>query len=288
MRIGVDVGGTHTRAVLAGDDDAILARAARETDPGPDGVIQSIMTVIHDVSASTESQISDIGVGIPGLVDSASGLVHHAANLGIAHLPLAQLLVERTGSRVVVENDVNAATLGALAQSNATGIRPTSFAYVNIGTGLGVGLALNGQIVRGKSGHAGELGHFPLRLTDRVCGCGQRGCIETSTSGAALELNHPALTANAPLPDDFITGLVALLRMITLAVDPSEIVLGGGVVFNRPSLLQQTRFALRDEATSDSFIAHLAIGRRIRILDDRGDVGAVGAALLPQQHAELV
>ena len=281
MRIGIDVGGTHTRGLALSPSGAVVAKAACPTESGSDRVLKSVLQVVSELIRKTDSVQAEIGIGIPGLVDSETGVVHHAANIGIDHMALGDLVAEATGARVVVDNDVNAATLSAMQHAYPDpGTAPRSFAYINIGTGLGVGLVIDGRLLHGRSGHAGELGHFPLGLTDRECGCGQRGCIETSTSGSALERFAPAREHDAPLPEDFLTGLVALLRMTTLATDPSAIVLGGGVVLNRPGFLEQVLRALAEHDTKESFLSHLAIAERISIAPT-SDLGALGAALLP-------
>jgi len=279
MRIGIDVGGTHTRGVVTSEDGAPIAHTERRTECGEAGLLASVLATVAELSRKTGSSPSQIGIGVPGLVDADTGVIHHAANLGITHLALGDRVAEATGARVVVDNDVNAATLSAMQEAQANdGIGVPSFAYVNIGTGLGVGLVVNGQLVRGRSGHAGELGHFPLGLTDRECGCGQRGCIETSTSGSALTRFDP--DHDRPLPDDFLNGLVALLRMTTLTTDPSRIVLGGGVVFNHPGFLEQLKRAIAEQDAPGSFLSHLAIADRVSIAQS-SHLGAMGAALLP-------
>ena len=283
MRIGIDVGGTSTRGVAIAEGDALVAEAERRTALGSAGVLQSITDVVMELSEATPGiPPAEIGIGVSGLVDPGSGVRRHAANLGIAHLPLGQLVAEATGARVVVDNDVNAATLSAMHQAHSDGRgAPQSFAYVNIGTGLGVGLVINGQLVHGRHGHAGELGHFPLGLTDRKCGCGQRGCIETSTSGSALSRFNPDRDLDEPLPDDFLKGLVALLRMTTLATDPSSIVLGGGVVSNCSGFLEQVMRALAEHDDPETFLSHLQIADRVNVARAT-NLGALGAALLPR------
>jgi predicted NBD/HSP70 family sugar kinase len=287
MRIGIDVGGTSTRGLAISEGDAVVAEAERRTALGSAGVLQSITDVVMVLSEATPGiPPAEIGIGVPGLVDPRCGVVRHAANLGIAHLPLGRLVADATGARVVVDNDVNAATLGAMQRVHSDGHgAPQSFAYVNIGTGLGVGLVLNGQLVHGRHGHAGELGHFPLGLTERECGCGQRGCIETSTSGSALSRFNPDRDGDEPLPDDFLSGLVALLRMTTLATDPSSIVLGGGVVSNCSGFLEQVVRALTEDDDSETFLSHLQIADRVSVARAT-NLGALGAALLPRMVAD--
>jgi glucokinase len=286
MRIGIDVGGTSTRGVVISEGNAPIAEAERRTAVGSAGVLQSIREVVMELSEATGNAPAEIGIGVPGLVDSESGVVRHAANLAIALLPLGQLVAEAIGARVVVDNDVNAATLSAMQQAHPDGRgAPQSFVYINIGTGLGVGLVLNGQLVHGRHGHAGELGHFPLGLTDRECGCGQRGCIETSTSGSALSRFNPDRDRDEPLPDDFLKGLVALLRMTTLATDPSSIVLGGGVVSNCREFLEQVMRALTEHDDPETFLSHLEIADRVSVVRTT-NLGALGAALLPRIVAD--
>src|ERR671910_811353 len=119
-------------------------------------------------------------VDVPGLVDARSGTVKHAVNLGVdgEWLPVGQLLADLVGVPVLVENDVNAATLGAVALSGADDV-----VYLSIGTGLAAGLVLEGRLRRGEHGAAGEIGHVPVDPQGVVCQCGQRGCLETIASG---------------------------------------------------------------------------------------------------------
>lgn len=280
MRIGIDIGGTSTRGVALTASGEIALEAGRPTEYGDAGVEQSVLCVVRELVSGMGRDSTEIGIGVPGLVDYETGEVHHAANLGIAHLPLARLVSRATHARVTLDNDVNAAALSALHFAHPEKDKaPRSFAYINIGTGLGVGLVVDGRILHGRSGHAGELGHFPLGLTDRDCGCGQRGCIETSTSGSALQRFAPDRGPDMPLPEDFLAGLVALLRMTTLATDPDSIVLGGGVVLNHDGFREQVVRALNEHDVPGSFLSHLAIARRISIAPT-SHLGALGAALL--------
>ncbi len=136
---------------------------------------------------------SSIGIGIPGLVDTASGEVAHAVNLGVDRLPLGGVLAERLGVRVRVENDVKAASLGAYDLLGLTG----TMAYLNLGTGMAAGIVVDGRLWRGTSGIAGEIGHIPIDPAGAECACGQRGCLETVASGSGIARQWP--TAD-PLP----------------------------------------------------------------------------------------
>jgi glucokinase len=116
MRMGVDIGGTKTEAVAVADDGSVVETVRLATGFGPLAVIESSVAAVTALAATTGLAIADfatIGVGIPGAVDAASGRVSHAINLGLEHLALADELAARLGTGVRVENDVNAAALGA-------------------------------------------------------------------------------------------------------------------------------------------------------------------------------
>jgi predicted NBD/HSP70 family sugar kinase len=196
---------------------------------------------------------------------------------------------------VAVENDVNVATLGAVALS---GIR--DLVYLSIGTGLAAGLVLDGTLRRGATGAAGEIGHVPIDPHGALCQCGQRGCLETVASGRALAEAWPsgpgqqavppaeALFSAAAAGDEraievrgrFTAGVADAVRTLCLSVDPATIVLGGGVAHLGQPLVDAVADALRAQATSSPFLASLDLASRIRVVPADQPVAAIGAALL--------
>ena len=206
-------------------------------------------------------------------------------------LPLGDLLRERLGAPVVVENDVNAATLGAVAMSGADDL-----VYLSIGTGLAAGLVLEGRLRRGDHGAAGEIGHVPVDPAGALCQCGQRGCLETVASGSALAAAWPsddvppaqALFAAAAagavdavaVRDRFAAGVASAIRVLSLAVDPRSVVLGGGVAQLGEPLRATVAAALHDQARTSPFLASLDLAGRLRVVPADYPVAAVGAALL--------
>jgi predicted NBD/HSP70 family sugar kinase len=215
-------------------------------------------------------------------------------NLGVDGdwVPLRAELEARLGVHVAVENDVNVATLGAVALS---GIR--DLVYLSIGTGLAAGLVLDGVLRRGATGAAGEIGHVPIDPHGAVCQCGQRGCLETVASGRALGEAWPstgdvppaqalfaAAAAGDPaavaVRDRFAAGVADAVRTLCLSVDPATIVLGGGVSHLGPPLVEAVADALRAQAASSPFLASLDLAARIRVVPDDQPVAAIGAALL--------
>jgi len=290
--IGLDIGATKTLGVLVDAEGRVLQQVREATEPGADGVVRTAELVVAHLGAA-----ASVGLGIPGIVDVERGAVKHAVNLGVdgQWLPLRAQLEARLGVPVAVENDVNVATLGAVA---LTGIR--DLVYLSIGTGLAAGLVLDGALRRGVSGAAGEIGHVPIDPQGAVCQCGQRGCLETIASGRALAEAWPpapgprseppaqALFAAAASGDPravevrarFAAGVADAVRTLCLAVDPATIVLGGGVSHLGAPLVEAVAEALRAQAASSPFLASLDLAGRIRVVPDDQPVAAIGAALL--------
>jgi len=291
--IGLDIGATKTLGVLVDADGRVLEQVREATEPGADGVVRTAELVVAHLGAA-----ASVGLGIPGIVDIERGAVKHAVNLGVdgEWLPLRSELEARLGVPVAVENDVNVATLGAVA---LTGIR--DLVYLSIGTGLAAGLVLDGALRRGATGAAGEIGHVPIDPHGAVCQCGQRGCLETVASGRALaDAWHPTGSSRGDEPpaqalfaaaaagdlravevrDRFAAGVADAVRTLCLAVDPATIVLGGGVSHLGAPLVEAVSDALRAQAASSPFLASLDLAGRVRVVPDDQPVAAIGAALL--------
>lgn len=287
--IGLDIGATKTLGVLVDETGQVLEQLREPTEPGGAGVVRTAQRVAEHLGGAPAA----VGIGIPGLVDVERGALKHAVNLGLNGdwLLLRDELEQRLGVPVAVENDVNAATLGAVALS---GIR--DLVYLSIGTGLAAGLVLEGTLRRGATGAAGEIGHVPVDPNGPVCQCGQQGCLETFASGRALALAWPsgdeppaqALFAAAAQGDvkaiavkhRFTTGVADAVRTLALSVDPTTIVLGGGVAQLGQPLVEAVADALREQAAFSPFLASLDLAGRIRVVPADQPVAAIGAALL--------
>jgi glucokinase len=289
--IGLDIGATKTLGVLVDAEGNVLARALEPTEPGADGVVDTAVRVVADLGGADVA--GSVGAGIPGLVDHVSGEVQHAVNLGLNgdRLALRDLLETRSGLPVHVENDVNAATLGAVVLSGSRDL-----VYLSIGTGLAAGIAIDGVVRRGATGAAGEIGHVPVDPAGVLCRCGQRGCLETIASGSALAAAWPsgdrpaaqalfaAAAAGDPaaiaVRDRFATGVADAVRTLALSVDPATVVLGGGVSHLGEELVECVAAALRHQAASSPFLTALDLAGRLRVVPRDHPVAAVGAALL--------
>jgi predicted NBD/HSP70 family sugar kinase len=294
VSVGLDIGATKTLGLVVGGDGGIRAEVREPTEPGAEGIVRTAARVVELLrAASDEALVGPVGVGIPGLVDVEQGAVKHAVNLGVdgEWFPLRTLLGDRLGVPVVVENDVNAATLGAVALSGANDL-----VYLSIGTGLAAGLVLQGRLRRGAHGAAGEIGHVPVDPAGAACQCGQRGCLETVASGSALAAAWPsdgappaqALFAAAAagdaralqVRDRFAAGVAAAVRVLGLSVDMETVVLGGGVAQLGEPLLEAVASALRRQAVDSPFLASLDLAGRLRVVPADYPVAAVGAAIL--------
>ena len=299
VRIGLDVGGTKIAGIARAEDGTVLARIRRATGSGGEAVLAGIL----DATQALRSQLDDpgidsIGIGIPGLVDAQEGRVLHAVNLGVESLAIAAHVRTALGVPCFVENDVKTAALGAASLRDDS----ASIAYLNLGTGVAAGIVVDGHIWRGARGTAGEVGHLAVDPHGRLCGCGQRGCIETLCGGGALarawgrDVDLPvkdimdAADAGDPaaitLRGDLFRGAAAAVRALVLAVDVDVVVIGGGLTALADRLEPGIRTALRSDAVDAPFLKSLRLDERIEILPAHSPVAAIGAALLGSAPAD--
>lgn len=295
IRVGLDVGGTKIDAVAVDATGEIIGRLRRESGWGAREVVANIVTAVRALAAESSFAVEDVesvGVGIPGLVDDAAGRVLHAVNLGVESLDLADLAGAQLGVPFSVENDVKAAALGAAVLRDIAG----SMAYLNLGTGVAAGIVVDGRIWRGARGTAGEIGHLSVDPNGRVCGCGQRGCIETFCGGGALsrawgrpgalpvrDILDAAELGDADavvLRSDLFHGGAAAVRALVLSADVERVVIGGGLTSLGDRLEVGIRAALRQDAESSAFMRSLHLDERIEMLPAGSPAAAFGAALV--------
>ncbi|PJJ73350.1 putative NBD/HSP70 family sugar kinase [Diaminobutyricimonas aerilata] len=159
--------------------------------PLADTALESVLDAVEEVAGRLTAALGDdvdrlvgIGVSVSGDVDTDGGVVRDSPLLGWSGVPLARLLTERLGRPVMIDNDVRALTIAE--HWFGVGVDSRSFAIVTIGRGIGCGLFLNGDVVAGSHGVAGEIGHLPLASMDAVCVCGRHGCVEAVASSSAI------------------------------------------------------------------------------------------------------
>jgi glucokinase len=289
----VDIGGTNTDAVVL-DDAGLVAHSLRlPTGWGHDAVLSTATDVVRALAGAAgiePSSFSSIGVGIPGAVDSEHGTVTHARNLGVARLDLGTLLAANLGKQVRVENDVNAAALGAFHQLGFDDTK--SLAYLNLGTGLAAGLVLGGKLWRGSRGAAGEIGHILIDPAGPLDIDGQPGALEVLASGSGIASQRPgsvsdmleAAAAGDPQAIEIrrrmFDGVASAVRILVLTMDVDVVVIGGGISTLGDELLDAVRSVFTAWETTSPFITSLELGARVRILSPDASTAATGAAWL--------
>jgi fructokinase len=223
LRIGIDLGGTKIEALAL---DAQGREAFRRRIPSPRGDYAATIAAVAGLVR--EAGEGSVGVGIPGALSTASGLVKNANSAWLIGKPLQQDLENAIGRAVRLANDANCFVLSEAVDGAGQGA-DVVFGVI-LGTGVGGGIAVRGEVLTGRNAIAGEWGHNPLPLPQpadlplRPCYCGRAGCIETYLSGPALERDggESALGRYAERLARALAGVINLL-------DPHVIVLGGGV-----------------------------------------------------------
>jgi glucokinase len=259
--IGVDIGGTKIAAGVVGDRAEIITSRVVETRAaeGFDVSIAQLWRVIEDLRTP---EVQAIGICAPGPLDPLSGIVLNPPNLpGWVNLPLAAIAHEKFALPVLLENDCNAAGLAETRYGAARGCRHVF--YAGIGTGIGTGIILNGEIYHGAHGAAGEGGHVTIDYRSSiVCGCGVAGCIEALASGPAIEKHKLDLDQTTERIGAWLGAMVSLL-------DPEIIVIGGGVARIGEPLFSRLR-EIVPQKTINPF--------QPKIVPAKFDSGIIGAA----------
>lgn len=251
MRIGIDLGGTKIEGIVLADDGAIIAR---RRIAAPRGSYAVTVSTIRDLVAGLEAEAGrpcPVGIGIPGTVSPASGLIKNANSVWLIGHPLDRDLAAATGRAVRLANDANCFALSE-ARDGAGAGHGVVFGAI-LGTGCGAGIVIEGRVLTGPNAIAGEWGHNPLpwphgnETPGPTCYCGKHGCQETFLSGPGLaadfrqqtgcDLDGPQIAEAAAAGDmaaeaamqryehRLARGLAAMLNVL----DPDIVVLGGGL-----------------------------------------------------------
>jgi glucokinase len=311
LAIGVDIGGTKVAAGVVDEQGRVLSKVRRRTpsyDPG--NIADIVAEVVAQLSAGAD--VASVGIGAAGFIDAARATILFAPNLAWRNTPLRDEIAARVAVPVVIENDANAAAWGEYRFG--AGEQQPDVVVLTIGTGIGAGLVLDGALHRGRFGIAGEPGHLRVVPGGRLCGCGNRGCLEQYCSGTALvraarevaterpgdaqrllelaggdpeNIDGPVVTKAAQEGDPAAVDCFAEigrwlgqgLADLSAILDPGRYVVGGGVGEAGELLLSAGR---------ESFATAIT-GRGYRPLADvvpaslGADAGLIGAADLSRQ-----
>ena len=248
MRFGIDLGGTKIEIVALDRDGAVRLRRRVATPQGYHATVEAIASLVRDAERET-GQRGTVGVGIPGSLSPATGLVRNANSQALNGQPLDRDLKAAIGREVRITNDANCLAMSEAADGAGAGYR-TVFAVI-MGTGCGGGIVSSGRLLDGPNGTAGEWGHTPLpwmrpeEFPGPRCWCGRHGCLETFLSGPGLaaDCDGPGARDAGGVPARAAAGdataaaalarhadrLARALGMIANILDPDVIVLGGGL-----------------------------------------------------------
>jgi glucokinase len=315
--IGVDLGGTKMLAGVVDSEINVRHRAyrhAREAD-STEALISALVGAVEQTREAAGEEIRAVGFGIPSLVDAASGVANTTVHLPLQDVAFRDVMAERLGLPVIVDNDANAAMVAEHRHGAARGA--TTAALLTLGTGIGGGIVVDGRLVHGASGAAGEWGHMVVDLNGPRCHgtCPNYGCLETVVSGTALgeaglrvareqpgsglgralargreitgalvtELAHDgdpgACAVLAKMGEHLGVGLANVVNIL----NPEVVVVGGGVLAAGDLLLGPARRVVAERALAPS-------RDQVRIVPTRfGDAsGMIGAALLAMDLADGV
>ena len=184
---GIDIGGTKIAIALASTEGEILAkrRLPTQNQNGPFAVLESVSQTLTEMLRENEASLAAIGVGSPAPLDAQKGLILSPSNLlDWDRFPVVQILREKFGVPVLLDNDANAAALGEY--SFGAGRSYNNVFYVTVSTGIGGGIVIDGEIYHGVSTGAGEIGHTIIQPDGVRCNCGSVGCLETLSSGTHI------------------------------------------------------------------------------------------------------
>ena len=311
LTIGVDLGGTNARAAVVNADTGELVSAHKESlhDRSPAAVVRVVAGAVAQAARAAGIPVAgSVGVGVAGQCLGRTGVVLNAPNLGWRDVAFGELLSAALGVHVRIANDLSVAAWGERCFGAAKGLDEVALVFV--GSGVGAGLILGGRLHAGATGVAAEFGHIKVRpprptTRPRVCGCGETGCLEAYTSGMNVaarvreelaagarssvrelaggdlarvnaSLVDEAARAGDPYARELWEEVAELLgtsiaNLVTL-LNPSRLILGGGVLLGAPALAGLVRGRL-DAQVSRSALRALTV-ERAGLGDDAGVIGA--------------
>ncbi len=311
--LGVDLGGTNIVAGICNEKGEILTKASSKTRDvmSPEGIAGEIARLCFacvEKAGIPMDEIETVGIGTPGIANSETGVVEYSCNLDFHDVPLASMVAEKTGKKVLIENDANAAALGEYAAG--AGKDAKSLVAITLGTGVGGGIIINDRLLTGFNHAGAELGHIVIEKGGVPCNCGRRGCFEAYASATALiritkekmasaedSLMWQQVGGDVDAVDgrtafdcmrkgdkaaeaavgEFIENLACGITSIVNIFQPEIACVGGGISNEGETLLGPVRKIVdREEYARDC-------KKRFKLVKAQlgNDAGLIGAALLP-------
>ena len=289
---GIDLGGTTVKIAYFDETGTMLKKweIPTVTTGGGSQILPDIAASIRaflDDRQISNSQILGLGIGVPGPVNS-KGVVNKCINLGWGVFNIAEELSKLTGFPVKAGNDANVAALGEYWKGGGKGC--DNMVFVTLGTGVGGGIVIGGQLLHGSHGSGAEIGHMVLNAKETaVCGCGKRGCVEQYGSATGIvrmaklhgmgdvtckdifDAGKAGDKIALEVLDEYYDYMGQFLGSLCSAVDPEVVVLGGGVSKAGNVLLEGI------EPAFHKYVFHAASGVRFALASLGNDAGAYGA-----------
>ena len=290
--LGLDIGGTNLKSVLLSPENQVLKenKIPSGASVNPEAVREAIRLCVRSYQADGHT-FDAIGIGCAGSVDFQEGVVRHSPNFAQwKDVPLKTWSEADFNLPTLVDNDANCATYTEWKLGKGKGCH--SLVMLTLGTGVGGGVVLNGEMFRGSTGTGPELGHFAIHVNGIPCTCGHRGCLERYCSASALKRRFPQTSAKeifqkhqeSPYQEaveEFVTYLSSALVSFGNTFDPEMIILGGAVAKGMTPHLPRLRKEMGERAFP-------AVGKNLKIELAQNDnwSGSIGSALLARQSQE--
>ena len=313
LTVGIDVGGTKTACVVTDAQDRLLMHEVEPTEPERlTGQLSALVRrAVDRFAAAPEGTVGAVGVAVPGRVEPRTGRVGLAVNLGGGEISLGPLLEDAVGLPCYVEHDVRAAA-SWLRDTSTDTERTHDMAYLSVGTGISAGIVLDGRVLRGANGLAGEVGHMTADPAGGTCACGLTGCVEVVAAGPAIarlaraavaagrstSLNEGASAADlfrAAAAGDEVAREIAttvaerlarVIRGLVLTLGVRHVVVGGGVAGAGDALLKPLLAAISREREVSPLVETAFAEVTVEILSPGAEAGARGAAAIARQRVE--
>lgn len=308
--IGVDLGGTKIYTAICNELGEIFNEEviATEVDKGPEQIVDKIINSIKKVSKNIKAEeVKAIGIGSPGPLNIKEGLIVSPPNLPIRNFNIVDKIKSEFKLPTFLDNDANAATLGEYIFGAGKGTE--NMIYITASTGVGGGAILNGKIYRGSTSNALEIGHTTISRDGRVCGCGNRGCVESMSSGIYIEKmandlmgeekettlkNYEKITAKEVFTEaakgDQVSNYILseTLSYLGMAVancanifDPDKIIIGGGITKGGSIVLDKINEEVKNRSLEPIY-KNCKI-EKAQLGDRAGVIGAVALAMVEYQ-----
>lgn len=314
--IGIDLGGTNIVAGVVDENYNIVAKASTKTNcPRPAKEIADDMAKMAIQAAEnaglTIDDIEWVGIGTPGIANSATGIIEFAGNLGFVNVPMVEYIRETIDKPVFIENDANAAAYGEYVAGAAKGAK--NAVCITLGTGVGGGIVIDGKIYAGSNCAGAEIGHTVIEVDGVQCSCGRKGCFEAYSSATGLirmtkeaiaenpdgimskmaeekgkvtaRTSFDAMRAGDPaakaVVDKYIKYLAAGITNTINIFQPDILCIGGGVCNEGDPLLLPVKALVKEEV----FTRNSKKNTEIVIAKLGNDAGIIGAAFLGKANA---